>query len=185
MQEPYRKGVAHHPDPESCAGGRKGAGEALTGAHAGRATELRNHSLGVPTSSRNGEGHTNHSDMRELLERHPGVEEPRHVWKLRARKPGDPTDTPIHGDEGRSAKVTNRTADMYIRGESDGPIVPKKRANNVGTPMAEPVEERGPTKGNVELPDVCRTQGWNTYGTATQRTSGAYACTSRPEVGAL
>ena len=108
MQEPYRKGVAHHPDPESCAGDREGAGEALTGAHAGRAIELRNHSLGVPTSSRNREGHTNRSDKRELLERHSGVEEPRHVWKLRARKPGDPTDTPIHGDEGRSAKVTNR-----------------------------------------------------------------------------
>ncbi len=36
MKEPYRKGLATHPDPESCAGGRKDMGEALTGARAGR-----------------------------------------------------------------------------------------------------------------------------------------------------
>lgn len=35
MQEPHRKGVAIHPDPESCVGVREGAGEALTGARAG------------------------------------------------------------------------------------------------------------------------------------------------------
>ncbi len=37
MKEPHREGVAIHSDPESCAGSREGAGEALTGAHAGRA----------------------------------------------------------------------------------------------------------------------------------------------------
>jgi hypothetical protein len=36
MKEPHRKGLAIHPDPESCASSRKDAGEALTGAHAGR-----------------------------------------------------------------------------------------------------------------------------------------------------
>ncbi len=36
MKEPHRKGVAIHPDPESGAGRRKAAGEALTGAHVGR-----------------------------------------------------------------------------------------------------------------------------------------------------
>ena len=36
MKEPYRKGLASHPDPESCAGGREVSGEALTGAHAGQ-----------------------------------------------------------------------------------------------------------------------------------------------------
>ena len=36
MKESYRKGVAIHPDPESCVATRKGAIEALTGAHAGR-----------------------------------------------------------------------------------------------------------------------------------------------------
>ena len=36
MKEPYEKGVANHLGPESCAGVRKDAGEALTGAHAGQ-----------------------------------------------------------------------------------------------------------------------------------------------------
>jgi hypothetical protein len=35
MKESHRKGVASHPDPESCVGSRKAADEALTGAHAG------------------------------------------------------------------------------------------------------------------------------------------------------
>ena len=36
MKEPHKKGVATRLDPESCAGARKGMGEALTGAHAGQ-----------------------------------------------------------------------------------------------------------------------------------------------------
>ena len=37
MKEPYVEGPATHDDPESCVGSREGAGEALTGARAGRA----------------------------------------------------------------------------------------------------------------------------------------------------
>ena len=36
MKEPYGEGRTSHPDPESCAVARKGASEALTGAHAGQ-----------------------------------------------------------------------------------------------------------------------------------------------------
>ena len=36
MREPYGKGVASHPGPESCMGSREAAHEALTGEHAGR-----------------------------------------------------------------------------------------------------------------------------------------------------
>ena len=36
MKESYRKGIANHPDPKSCAGSRKVAREALTGEQAGR-----------------------------------------------------------------------------------------------------------------------------------------------------
>ena len=36
MQEPYKKGVADHLDPESCAEAGNHLGEALTGAHAGQ-----------------------------------------------------------------------------------------------------------------------------------------------------
>ena len=36
MKEPYGKGVATHPGPESCAGHGNMAGEALTREHAGQ-----------------------------------------------------------------------------------------------------------------------------------------------------
>ena len=36
MKEPYKKGVAIHLGPESCAFGREAGGEALTGGHAGQ-----------------------------------------------------------------------------------------------------------------------------------------------------
>ena len=65
MKEPHREGVAIHSDPESCAGSRKGAGEALTGAHAGRAlsSEICLSSW-VPTPSWEAEG--NIKDRRTL-----------------------------------------------------------------------------------------------------------------------
>ena len=62
-------------------------------------------------------------------------------------------------DEQRSAKATGRTADMDAVGKSDGRVVPRKQANNTGIqPAAEPVEGRGPTKGNAEHSSACRTQ---------------------------
>jgi hypothetical protein len=51
MEELYAEGVAIRGGPESCAGAREGAGEALTGARVGRAIEPRNHHFGVPTPS--------------------------------------------------------------------------------------------------------------------------------------
>ena len=52
--------------------------------------------------------------------------------------------------EGRSEKANGRTTDMHVSRESDGPIVPKKRANKAGpTAAAESVEGRGSTKGNA------------------------------------
>ncbi len=51
---------------------------------------------------------------------------------------------------GRSEKAFRRTADMDVFRESDGPIVPEKRANNAGPKAAaESAEGRGPTKGNA------------------------------------
>ena len=43
MEEPYIEGVATHDGPESCAGFRKGVGEALTGVRIGWDIEPRNH----------------------------------------------------------------------------------------------------------------------------------------------
>ena len=49
MRTPDIEGVATRDGPESCAGTREGAGEALTGVRAGRVIEPRNCSFGVPT----------------------------------------------------------------------------------------------------------------------------------------
>ncbi len=49
MKESCIEEVATHNDPESCVCVSNGAGEALTGARAGWAIELRNQDFRVPT----------------------------------------------------------------------------------------------------------------------------------------
>ena len=58
MKESHRKGVAIHPDPESCVASREAAIEALTGAPAGRALSCEIIASGVPTPYHEAEGHT-------------------------------------------------------------------------------------------------------------------------------
>src|SRR3954447_23803717 len=48
MEESCRKGLANHPDPESCVASREAAIEALTGAHAGRVLSCEIIATGVP-----------------------------------------------------------------------------------------------------------------------------------------
>lgn len=57
MKESHRKGVAHHPDPESCAGHRKVVSEALIGAQTGRALSCEINTSGVPTLFCEAEGY--------------------------------------------------------------------------------------------------------------------------------
>ena len=58
MKESHRKGVANHPDPESCVASRKTAIEALTGAHAGWVLSCEIIATRVPTSFGVAEGNT-------------------------------------------------------------------------------------------------------------------------------
>src|SRR5215472_11265805 len=58
MKESHRKGVASHPDPESCMASREAAIEAFTGAHAGSVLSCEIIATGVPTSFRMAEGNT-------------------------------------------------------------------------------------------------------------------------------
>jgi len=59
--------------------------------------------------------------------------------------------TPAPKGAERSEKAKCRTAGMHVPRESDGPIVPEKRANNAGAKApAESLEGRGSTKGNAE-----------------------------------
>jgi RNA-directed DNA polymerase len=59
----------------------------------------------------------------------------------------------------RSANASGGTAGMHAAGKSDGSVLPTKPANNEGAePLAESVEERGPTKRNAEQNALHRTQ---------------------------
>ncbi len=49
MKESYVEGLATHDDPESCVSTRKGAGEALTGAHVCEVLSREINLIGVPT----------------------------------------------------------------------------------------------------------------------------------------
>jgi hypothetical protein len=66
MRTLYVEGPATHDGPESCVGAREGAGEALTGVHAGRAIEPRNADPGCRRCRRSGRQYRQQR-YRELL----------------------------------------------------------------------------------------------------------------------
>src|SRR3954466_4904760 len=119
MQESCRKDPASHPDPESCVGDRKDAGEALTGAHAGQPSSCEIRYSGVPTPLSEAEGHTERGVIGEPSE------DPAQSETLRTRG------NPLHGKReipraptdvsrvGRLGKAQSRTPSMYARGKSD------------------------------------------------------------------
>ena len=89
MKESYRKGLANHPGPEPCEGGRKTALEALDRGICRLGIELRNqplqdaHGVGMPEG--NMAAHAFASARLTC-----GVDDPMHAEKLQAREPGDP-----------------------------------------------------------------------------------------------
>jgi RNA-directed DNA polymerase len=90
MRTLYVEGVATHDGPESCVGVREGAGEALTGVRAGPVLSREIMEFGVPTLSKQAEGHIDGSVMRVAVGPC-AVRDPVHVRSLHAREPGDPT----------------------------------------------------------------------------------------------
>ena len=69
--------------------------------------------------------------------------------------------TPAHdGGVGRSKKAKGRNVDMHVCGESDGLVVPTKRANKADAYAlaAESAEGRRATKGNAPQARSRRTQ---------------------------
>jgi RNA-directed DNA polymerase len=68
MKVRYRKGIANHPDPESCGGGREGVIEALTGERAGQPLSREIKQSGTPTLLSEAEGHTDEGATREPSE---------------------------------------------------------------------------------------------------------------------
>jgi RNA-directed DNA polymerase len=158
MKESYRKDLASHPDPESCVGDRKGAGEALTGAHVGPPSSCEIRSSGVPTRFSDAEGHTESGVSGEPSS------DPAQSETLRTRGnsshgkreiPWGPSGAAV----GRPEKVYDRTSGAHAHGKSDGRVVPKKPPNRAGSdPTTEAVEGRRPTEGNTMQAAATRTQ---------------------------
>lgn len=65
MKVRHRKGIANHPDPESCGGAREGAVEALTGESAGQPLSREIRQSGAPTLLSEAEGHIGEGVTRE------------------------------------------------------------------------------------------------------------------------
>jgi RNA-directed DNA polymerase len=132
MQEPYKQGVANQLDPESCDGGRKDAGEALTGAHAGQPLSSEITSIGVPTSYDEGEGHRETGVIGKPAA-HAAESE---TLSMRENSMRENRETPAMslavGVKDRPEKASSHTSGVNVAGESDDPIVPTKRANKVG-----------------------------------------------------
>jgi hypothetical protein len=56
---------------------------------------------------------------------------------------------PWSDDQGRSAKATSRTADMYVLEKSDCAVIPVNQLNKEGRLSAEAGEGRAQTKENI------------------------------------
>ena len=83
------------------------------------------------------------------------------MWGNSMRENREALQTPtLDGGVGRSKKAKSRNFDMHVCRESDGPIVPTKRANKVDAYAlaAEFAEGRRATKGNAPQAHSCRTQ---------------------------
>ena len=83
------------------------------------------------------------------------------MWGNSMRENREALQTPaLDGSVGRSKKAKSRKVDMHVCRESDGLIVPVKRANKAGryALAAESAEGRRATKGNAPQAHSCRTQ---------------------------
>jgi RNA-directed DNA polymerase len=159
MKESCGKDPASHPDPESCVGGRKDAGEALTGAHVGQPSSCEIRCSGVPTPWSEAEGYTKGGVTGEPSS-DPAQSE---TLGTRGNSPHGKREIPQVPTEldsmGRPGKANGRTSGVHAWGKSDDRIVPgKPRNKGEHVSPAEAVEGRRSTKGSAMSEAVSRTQ---------------------------
>lgn len=161
MKVRHRKGVANHPDPESCGVDCEVAAEALTGETAGQPSSREIGMFGAPTQLRNAEGHTGEGATREPS---PGSTRSETLcmrgspsygnWEV-SSEPG------AFGLLGVSGKAVSRKPGMNADETSDACIVPRNGPNNGGgskPTLAEDREGRRAAKRNAIHPTAPRTQ---------------------------
>ena len=160
MKVSYGEDLANHIDPESCVCSRKAAGEALTGESAGQVlSRERGFAPGCRRRQLDRKATRNISISQEMF-RPRVVVDPAHAWKLSAREPGGPVSGRSGWRYGPRCESQGNTTAMNRDRKSDRPrcteeAVEQKR---VGFPLAETVERRGLTEGNLFQPNKFRTQ---------------------------
>jgi hypothetical protein len=118
MKESYIEGLATHDGPESCAGTREGAGEALTGGSAGRVLSREISQSRTPTLLTGAEGHMPLNDKASS------------GTVLRGRRPLACTETPC-ARTGRSSVCPPRGWAGRV-GKAGRPYADDERAEEVG-----------------------------------------------------
>lgn len=161
MKVRYRKGIANHPDPESCGGACEGVVEALTGESAGQPLSREIKQSGAPTLLSEAEGHTDEGAIREP-----------------SKGPARSQTLSMHGNSlhgnweissapaeqlavGGSGKADGHKPDIDADEKSDACVVPMNDPNNGAAyklASAEGPEGRRAAKRNVEQAPASRTQ---------------------------
>lgn len=161
MKVRYRKGIANHPDPESCGGAREGVVEALTGESAGQPLSREIRQSGAPTLLSEAEGHTDEGVTREP-----------------SKGPAQSQTLSMHGNSlhgnweissapaeqlaaGGSGKAYGHKPDIDADEKSDACVVPMNDPNKGAAfrlASAEGLEGRQAAKRNVEQAPAPRTQ---------------------------
>jgi RNA-directed DNA polymerase len=157
MKEPYGEGPASHTGPESCAGSREGAGEALTGVHTGQPLSCEINQSGTPTLYPMSEGKTEHGAIRESCDGPAQSETLSMCGNSLSGNREIPEVSEQNGGSDRPEKAQCRKSGVYASGKSDGCIVPGNQSNK-GTTPAETEEGRQPTERNTMQAATPRTQ---------------------------
>ena len=147
MKEPYEEGLASRLGPASCAGDGNIAGVAGTGVHAGQVLTSEITTAACRPCPDMGKATR---QMTLFGESSGDAAESKTLSMCETFQHGnrETPETPSPAMAGTVGEGDMPTSDMHVSGESDDLVVPEKRANKAGTPVAESVEERGSTKGN-------------------------------------
>ncbi len=152
MKEPHRKELATHPDPESCADGRKVGREALTGESAGQPLNCEIQYSRVPTPWSEAEGITGEADtgkaskdsaQSQTLSMHG------HLLHENRDVPGVSA-APMAAE--RSGKAEGRTPDTNAPGKSDSGVVPMNPSNEPANVGGEEKGEGRPLASSTGMP---------------------------------
>ena len=151
MKVSYDEDLANHIGLESCVCRCKAAGEALTEESAGRVlSRERGFASGCRRRQLARKATRNTSISREVFWPRVVVD-PVHARKLSAREPGGPASGRSRWRYGPRRESQGSTTATNGRRESDRPICTEEAVEQrrVGFPLAEIVEGRGLTKGNL------------------------------------